>query len=711
MTTSVSLMLTRRCDMACRHCSVASSPSLKDQVTQEDLLAVVREAAAAGVNSINLTGGEPMLLPSVVRAVVAECRRLGVTTRMTTNGSWAVSPEATRAELERLFAAGLGGVAVSHDRYHAEFQGEGPALLIARETDRLGMPVQINLVREADDRELAALVAPFEIFPKAALRFYDVQPVGRARSLPAANLRAEVDGYCNACDAAAITDDGRVVACNGPSYFSRPSSPLVLGSYRETPLAELLRRHAEDPILETIRTGGPARLRDELRTLLPAFPFRDRYSGMCDLCVHITSNPEAVAALRGRLDDSRLTAERLAARQLIERDRRAGFGKRGEVNSVVAARMFLGAARNPQAPFSARDQPVLGRADIDWAHIAAYLAICGLARALLPALAAPELRRYAPTFFSERLRTAALRDGLRESVQREVLAQVDAALCEIGEKGVLLKGMALLALDLAPLRSASDIDVVAGSAARALRERLLARGFAPAPGDPATAPHHLPPVSWRGVPVEIRARIMPRFWGLPEADMLASAQPAPRFAALLVPAPEAIVLHAAVHASAHLFASGLKTGWDLALLFDRYPGLDWERLAELVARTRLRRAFWTPFNVLCRELALPIPADFLRRAPGDARQRRLELIARHRLFTSIEGPFDLNPWTKTAIFLLLHDSPFGAIGYVADILRKESRAARATGIAKAPESLRVQLRRAVGDYRGYRRALARARRP
>jgi len=711
MSFSISLMVTRRCDMACRHCSVASGPKLKDQPSPEDLLAVVREAAAAGVDLISLTGGEPMLRPEVVHALLAECRRLGVETRMTTNGSWAVSTEAARAELERLFAAGLGGIAVSHDRYHTEFQDEGPVVRIARETDRMGKPVQVNFIREADDRELASLVAPFESMPKAALRFYDVQPVGRARSLPAVRLRAEVDGYCNACDAAAVTDDGRVVACNGPSYFSPASSPLVLGSWRERPLAELLRQHADDPILETIRTGGPARLRDELAVALPAFAFRDRYAGICDLCVHITSDPQAVAALRQRLADPRHAAERVAARMVIERDRQSGFGKRDEVNGVIAARLFLRAARTPQAPFRRGDDSILGRADVDWVHLAAYLAHCGLARPLLPALSAPQLQRYAPSFFPERLRTAALRDGIREAVQREVVAQLDAALGEIGAQGVLLKGMALLALDLAPLRAATDIDVVAGPAARALREHLLARGFTADPGDPATAAHHLPPVSFRGIAVEIHTRMMPRFWGLPEDAILASAQPVSRYAALRVPSPEALVLHAAVHATAHLFAGGLKTGWDLVQILDRYPGFDWQRLGELVGRTRMRRGFWTPFSVLCRELELRVPADFLRRSPGDARQGRLELIARHRLFTSVETPFGLNPWTKTAIFLLLQDSPLGAIGYVADLLRKDARAARATGIAAAPEPLRVQFRRAIGDYRGYRRALARARRP
>ena len=99
-----------------------------------------------------------------------------------------------------------------------------------------------------------------------------------------------LEGFCAACAFPAVADDGRVMACNGPAYFERPSSPLVLGTLRETSLASLVERHEHDPILDTIRTKGPAGLRDELRRV-PGFenhPFRPSYRGICDLCHEIT---------------------------------------------------------------------------------------------------------------------------------------------------------------------------------------------------------------------------------------------------------------------------------------------------------------------------------------------------------------------------------------------------------------------------------------
>ena len=63
----IALMVTRRCNMTCSHCSVESSPHAEGvQPNEQELLTVVRQAAAAGVTSIQFTGGEPMMRQKLV---------------------------------------------------------------------------------------------------------------------------------------------------------------------------------------------------------------------------------------------------------------------------------------------------------------------------------------------------------------------------------------------------------------------------------------------------------------------------------------------------------------------------------------------------------------------------------------------------------------------------------------------------------------------
>jgi hypothetical protein len=196
------------------------------------------------------------------------------------------------------------------------------------------------------------------------------------------------------------------MACNGPSYFAPPGHPLHLGSLREKPLAELLAAHRDDPVLDTIRTFGPERLREELRRVpgFEDFPFRERYRGMCELCLHVTSRPEAVAALRARLSDSRFAAERLAMAQIIVDQRRAGSLSRQTVNAEAAARIFHRAIQTPNAAWTAESARVIGRADFDWQQQAEILVAAGLSRPLLALIADPDFSRFAPRFFQDRIR-------------------------------------------------------------------------------------------------------------------------------------------------------------------------------------------------------------------------------------------------------------------------------------------------------------------
>ncbi|MGE0680973.1 MAG: nucleotidyltransferase family protein [Candidatus Binatia bacterium] len=715
----MALMVSRRCNMSCGHCSVESDPHVKGEPSETELVDYVRQAAVAGVRSLQITGGEPMLREKIVLRLIRECKKLGISPVMTTNGFWGKSLSGARRKLKALRRAGLNALTVSYDRYHAEFQGPQAVLHIAQAAEEQIFSVNINIVRVADESDLPQLVAPFSGKPGVRLRFYDVQPVGRARALPLESLRGEEEGFCGAAFFPAITDDGRMTVCNGPSYFEKPESPLIVGSLRSASLRELFTRHQQDPVLDTIRTFGPSRLREELRKTpgFENFPFRKQYQGLCDLCLHLTSNAEVVQTLRARLAHPQLAAERFATRQVIEENRKAGALSRAYVNGIGACRTFLKAARSPAGDWGRQEARILGRADFDWEHQAEYLSRCGLARPLLNALAHSVMTRWAPAFFLHRLKAKAIREGFRELVQREALRRIAETLREVGGQGVLLKGAARLALageadESSFVRAAGDLDVYIDPAIAAdVRRRLLAAGWQGETDGMLPATHHLAPVMFQGVALEIHTRIMPAFWGLPETDMLAHARPVPGMEPFATLDPEGFLLHTGIHVSTHLFALGLKTAWDILWVLERCDEIDWERLARWVKMLRVPRGFWTPVRVLCRELDLAMPQEFLRRSPADAHQRRLDVIARHRLFHIFDGPEALNPVSRIAIFLLLHDSWLGRARYLASWCR--GRTVKAQGDMRRVATgndltvLKQSLREVLLHWRQYRRALAR----
>jgi hypothetical protein len=514
-----------------------------------------------------------------------------------------------------------------------------------------------------------------------------------------------------------VTDDGRVTACNGPAYFAPAASPLIVGSLRPAPIGTLLERHRSDPILDTIRTFGPARLRDELRALpgFERFPFRARYLGICDLCLHVTSDTAAVAALRSRLDDPGLAAERRAAWLVIQDSRRRGGLNAAHINGPGAGRVFLRAAAEPEARWSDEASRILARPDVDWKRWATYLSACGLARPLAPVLDHPELVRWAPAFFIEALRAAAVREGMRELVQRDVLRQVTVGLRSLGVRGVLLKGMALAlrsgeqGLPVAS-RATGDLDVYVGpDHGPALRRRLLELGFRGAPDARPTSTHHLAPSTLQGILVEIHTRIAAPHWGLPEREMLGRARPLASAEALDTLDPEGLLLHALVHCSQHCFSHGLRAAWDVLAILRADPDLDWGRLTRWVGGMRAPRGFWVPTAVLSRELGLPLPPDFLRGVPRDGLERDLETVAGRRLFRVAERVDELDPLSRNAVLLLLHDSLGARARYLGAMCHWAMvRPGRKPGRAGSRPAGVGSLRQAWQHFQQYRRAVARA---
>jgi hypothetical protein len=724
-------MVTRRCNMTCAHCSVESGPGIRTQPDEKELEAMITEAADAGVCSVSFTGGEPMLRHDLVLRLMALARKCGLTSAITTNGFWGSTLTGARRTMKALRAEGLGLLTLSYDRYHAKFQGPEPGRNIMRAAEEFGVPMNVNFTRVTDDTEIAELIKPFEESHYARLRFYDVQPVGRARDFPSESLRAEMEGSCAAACTPAITDDGRLTACNGPSYFQLPDSPLNLGSIRESSLTDLLRKHRDDPILQTVRAFGPSRLRHEL-SLIPGFEdfaWKKSYSGICDLCLHINSDARAVAALRDRLSRPELAAERTARDLVMAGVRCRKESGREHSIGVAAARLWMSGARSADVAqseaWSARAAQAFGRADCDWRHMAEYVAACGLSNVVLPLVAYRPVARWAPALFTERIQTDALKQARRELVQRAALGALDKELGELGATAVLLKGAALMALDnprvrttdssgdkdslsgRLPRRGIGDIDVlVTGGSAEKLRRRLLERGWTGDMNGRRTGPHHLAPVFFNGLAVEIHTRIMPSFWRLPESEMLSHSSPAPGFQHLSTLDTEGMVLHTLMHCAAHLFGVGLKAAWDVAWLIERAPSLDADRLRLWADKCAMPAGFYLPARTIRESLEVPLPSKLLAGAPDAPRFATLERVIGRRMFVAMEGAYELNPFTTHGMFLMLHDSWRGRALHVASLFGPHERESRVEAAAHFPERARpltAQIRESAEHWRSYRK--------
>jgi len=180
--TDLRVSLTDRCSLRCTYCMPAEGmpwlPGVQ-MLTTDELVRVVQVAVGCGVDSVRLTGGEPLLRPDVVD-VVARIAALGVEVSMTTNGLRLPSLAAPLRD------AGLQRVNVSLDTLDRDTFKElthrdrlVDTLAGIRAAQVAGLePVKVNtvLLRGVNDQEAPALLR-WAISEGVRLRFIEQMPL------------------------------------------------------------------------------------------------------------------------------------------------------------------------------------------------------------------------------------------------------------------------------------------------------------------------------------------------------------------------------------------------------------------------------------------------------------------------------------------------------------------------------------------------------
>jgi len=110
------------CTSRCRHCLYACGPSWeKRYLDSETAVRHLRRIKAMGCASVHIGGGEPLLDPQGLGAVLTAAREVGVGIEyVETNSSWYTDPEAAAALLTGLKKQGLATLLISISPFHNE---------------------------------------------------------------------------------------------------------------------------------------------------------------------------------------------------------------------------------------------------------------------------------------------------------------------------------------------------------------------------------------------------------------------------------------------------------------------------------------------------------------------------------------------------------------------------------------------------------------
>ncbi|MGH7736535.1 MAG: GTP 3',8-cyclase MoaA [Candidatus Tyrphobacter sp.] len=300
--------VTDKCNLRCVYCMPEGGlPWLtRDEIlSYEEIARIVEAAAYAGVRSIRITGGEPLLRRNLEQLVAMIARIDGIE-------DIALSTNALLLEeqIDALVAAGLRRVNISLDTLHAdrfESIARRPGLdRVLRGIDaaigRGLAPVKVNCVvmRGRNDDEILEFAELSRRLP-VAVRFIETMPVlayakeQEEEYVSADELLARlgeigdlkpVDGprgngparyfafdgaagtigvitpmshdYCNRCNRIRLTADGRLRLCLFGDHHIDLRTPLRAGATREEICAILERSMLIKPERHHLRLGEPA---------------------------------------------------------------------------------------------------------------------------------------------------------------------------------------------------------------------------------------------------------------------------------------------------------------------------------------------------------------------------------------------------------------------------------------------------------------------
>ena len=183
------LSVTDLCNLRCRYCMPDGVEKLEREavLTYEEFLRLAALFAQCGIDTVRVTGGEPLVRKNVAQLVAGLKAISGIRkVTMTTNGILLAQ------QLPALLAAGLDSVNISLDTLRPEvfrqitarddFAAVQAGIRAALES---GIPVKLNCVPQAgvNEGELEDLAALAESRP-LQVRFIEMMPIGYGAAMP-----------------------------------------------------------------------------------------------------------------------------------------------------------------------------------------------------------------------------------------------------------------------------------------------------------------------------------------------------------------------------------------------------------------------------------------------------------------------------------------------------------------------------------------------
>lgn len=326
----LSILTTRRCTAACDHCCIGSSPQAREAIPVERIHGLIEEARRIpSIELIGFTGGECFLLGKDLDALVGHAARVGFTTRVITNGYWAVNERGAEERIVGLRTAGLNEMVLSTGTFHQQFVPVQRVVYAARASCAAGVATCVT-VEDCDQSTFdgTALDQLMDLVLAGRLRVsrhaWITDLGGRGKmNISHERLIAEnpdaADGPCRQIlDIVSVTPDQDVKACCGFPLEQLPR--LRLGSVVDRALEDMIGESSDDLLKMWLHIDGPSKIGQFIARHVPGFVLPPS-SSICQSCATLQRDERAMRCIAQYTDDilPLVTQRYIAAREQVTR--------------------------------------------------------------------------------------------------------------------------------------------------------------------------------------------------------------------------------------------------------------------------------------------------------------------------------------------------------------------------------------------------------
>ncbi len=300
----LSIFTTRRCTAECDHCCVGAGPRATCAITVERIHRLIDEATRVpSLELIGFTGGECFLLGEGLDELVGHAKANRFTTRVISNGYWAVNQRAARRRIGGLRGRGLDEMMLSTGTFHQRFVPVERIVHAARAAAEAGVLTRISI--EACDQsafddtlllaELAEPIARKQVYIGHSPWTTDAG--GRGETALSherwfADHAPRPVGRCaQVLTVIAVTPEQQLVSCCGFPLEELPR--LRIGSVADRPLDEVLDETPNELLKMWLHVAGPSGIADFVARHVPGYTLPPSAS-ICQSCVSLQRDETAM---------------------------------------------------------------------------------------------------------------------------------------------------------------------------------------------------------------------------------------------------------------------------------------------------------------------------------------------------------------------------------------------------------------------------------